>query len=158
MVARIYLCWPRKHFGCSRNYLALPWKFIQPANIFLNARKYFINPRNLLCFMRGFLGFFHFGNAVVPWLANWSIVGSFGTLDGVSNASPYHMISYLGYLIWVQQHVCIKKLNPKAWIQSYSYWILYHFNFGQPDWDIGHPSKIRPWYGSWGGGRPKKNI
>ena len=66
-------------FWCSCNYLALPRKYIQPVNIFFNARKYFINPWNLLCFMRGFLGFFHSGNADLLLLCNWSTVGSFGT-------------------------------------------------------------------------------
>ena len=97
----------RNLFTVRRNLCAVRKYFQVPANFLVCARK-------LICPMCGFWASNHFRNAAVPWLANWSIVGSFGTLGGVSNASPVHLI--VRYLIWV---ILSDGLNQTPW------WTLY---------------------------------
>ena len=112
LCAEIYSLCAETHLLCAEIYVLRGNIFIVRGNLFTvcgnlcAVRKYFQVPANflvcarkLLCPMRGFSASNHFRNATVPWLANWSIVGSFGTLGRVSNASPVHLIMW--YLIWV---------------------------------------------------------
>ena len=114
---------------CAETHLLCMEIYVLRGNLFTvhgnscAVRKYFQVPANflvcvrkLLCPMRGFSASNHFRNAAMPWLANWSIVGSFSTLGGVSN-SPILMHqsypSYLGYLHrWGHQWIQIWKIIP----------------------------------------------
>jgi hypothetical protein len=54
--------------------------------------------------MRGFFVSIHFGRAVMPWLAKWSGVGTFGTLNGVFNT----FWDYFGDRVWAEIDINIK--------------------------------------------------
>ena len=83
---------PQIFWPFSQPFSPSPETFCFPGNLF-TAPETFVHAQKLLCSMRGFFVSDLFGNAVVPWLYNLSIVGGFGTAGGVSNTTHIHQMA-----------------------------------------------------------------